>query len=158
MQSIDTDVRNSRVLGPGKGRAVPAGLFDLNVKVESAETGGAYALIECVLPASGWEGPEPHIHNSGSETFFVLEGTMQMLLGDQTIAGTPGTCVHVPAGAVHSFSNPGPGSVRWAQIVCPGSLLTMIEEIVAVLAAGSQDRAELAAVFRRHDSEVVAKS
>jgi hypothetical protein len=66
--------------------------------------------------------------------------------------------VHVPPGAVHTFSNPGPDRVRFAQIVCPGSLLTMIEEIVGLLQAGVQDPAKIAAVFRRHDSEVVVNS
>ena len=155
MRSVDTDVRSGRVLGPGEGRAVPGGPLETVVKVESAETGGAFAFIEYAMLPSAWDGPEPHIHNSGSETFFVLEGTLQMLVGDQTIAATPGTCVHVPPGAVHTFSNPGPDRVRFAQIVCPGSLLTMIEEIVGLLQAGVQDPAKIAAVFRRHDSEVV---
>jgi mannose-6-phosphate isomerase-like protein (cupin superfamily) len=157
MQRVDADVSSGRVLAAGHGRAVRAGPFDMRVKVESAETGGAFAFIEYTLPANVWEGPAPHIHHAGSETFYVLEGTLQMLVGDKSVAVTAGTCVHVPSGAVHAFSNPGPGAVRLLQIVSPGSLLTMIEEIVALLEAGIQDRAQIAAVFRRHESEVVAR-
>lgn len=109
------------------------------------------------MQPNAWEGPAPHIHRSGSETFYVLDGSLQMLVGTETVEAAAGTCVHVPAGAVHTFSNPGPGRVRFSQIVAPGSLLTMIEEITALLEAGIQDREQIAAVFRRHDSEVVAR-
>lgn len=86
----------------------------------------------------------------------MLEGTLEMLVGTETVRATAGTCVHVPAGSVHKFSNPGPGAVRFSQIVSPGSLLTMIEEISALLQAGIQDRDQIAAVFWRHNTEVVA--
>jgi mannose-6-phosphate isomerase-like protein (cupin superfamily) len=124
------------------------------VKVESAETGGAFAFIEYTLNA--WEGPPPHVHHAGSETFYVLEGTLQMLVGKEPVSVTPGMCVHVPAGAVHTFSNPYPGTVRVVQIVSPGSLLTMIEEVSALVQSGIVDRSQIAAIFRRHESEVVA--
>ncbi len=158
MNSTETDVREARVLGVGEGRELPGGVLRTVVKVESAETGGAFALIESALNADAWKGPEPHVHHSGSETFYVLEGTMEFALDQERITATPGTCVHIPAGAVHAFSNPGPGRVRYAEILCPGSLLGMIEDIVELLHAGVSDQEQLAAVFRRHDSEVVHKS
>ena len=127
----------------------------MRIKVESAETGGAFAVGEYVMNPNAWEGPAPHIHHSGSETFYVLEGTLQLLVGTETVKASAGTCVHVPAGAVHTFANPGPGPVRFSQSVSPGSLLTMIEEIAALLQTGIQDGDKIAAVFRRHDSEVV---
>lgn len=154
MQKVN-NISAAKVLHPGEGRVVPAGPFDMRIKVESAETGGAFAFGEYVMQPNVWEGPAPHIHHSGSETFYVLEGTLEMLIGKETVKATAGTCVHVPAGAVHKFSNPGPGAVRFSQIVSPGSLLTMIEEISALLQAGVQDRDQIAAVFRRHDTEVV---
>ena len=158
MNSTETDLRAGRMLGPGEGREVPGGVLETVVKVESAETGGAFALVEYALDANAWAGPEPHVHNSGSETFYVLEGAMEFVLGEERITATPGTCVHIPAGAVHTFSNPGPGRARFSQILCPGSLLSMIEDIVGLLQAGITDQKQLAAVFRRHDSEVVGKS
>ncbi len=100
----------------------------MRVKVESAETGGAFAFIEYTLPVNVWEGPAPHVHHAGSEMFYVLEGTLQMLVGDESVAVAAGTCVHVPSGAVHAFANPGLSAVRFLQIVSPGSMLTMIED------------------------------
>lgn len=155
MGRTETDLVDGRVLGPGEGRVVPGGLLETVVKVESAETGGAFAFVEYGL-ATSWDGPEPHIHNSGSETFYVLEGVMRFSVGEQTITATPGTCIHVPAGAAHTFSNPGPGRARFVQILCPGSLLAMIEDLVALLQAGITGGPEWDTVFRRHDSQVVA--
>lgn len=156
MNSIETDVRVARVLRLGEGRGLPGGVLETVVKVESAETGGAFALVESAMDANAWEGPEPHVHNAGSETFYVLEGRMEFALGEERIIAAPGTCVHIPAGAVHAFSNPGPGRVRYAEILCPGSLLGMIEDIVGLLQAGVSDKEQLAAIFRRHDSRLAA--
>lgn len=151
---LDRYLDACKVLADGEGRVIPAAV-DLHVKVESAETGAAFALCEYVMPPGGYKGPPPHIHRSGSETFYVLDGTLEMLTGTETIKATAGACVHVPAGAVHTFTNPGPGAVRFLQIVSPGSLLTMIEEVSALIHAGVEDQDEIAAAFRRHDTEVV---
>lgn len=158
MSNIETDVRAARVLARGEGRTLAAGQPETVVKVESVETGGAFALIESSLDAKTWKGPEPHIHHAGSETFYVLEGAMEFVLGEERITASAGTCVHVPVGAVHSFSNPGPGRVRYSEILCPGSLLGMVEEIEDLLQAGVTDQEQFTAVFRRHDSEAVSKS
>lgn len=46
MQKLDEGLGSSKVLLPGEGRSIPAGPFDFKVKVEGAETGGAFALAE----------------------------------------------------------------------------------------------------------------
>ncbi len=155
MQGFDDNLDGCKLLAAGEGRAIPSGSLELRVKVESAETGAAFALSEYVMPPTGWKGPAPHVHRSGSETFYVVDGTLEMLAGAKTIKAVAGTCVHVPAGAVHTFSNPGPGPVRFLQIVSPGSLLTMIEEVSTLVDADIQERDQIAAVFRRHDTEVL---
>ncbi|HEX6348800.1 MAG TPA: cupin domain-containing protein [Candidatus Dormibacteraeota bacterium] len=155
MPNIGRETGFGELIAAGEGRLVGSGAISLRVKVESAETGGAFALVEVVMQPQLWEGPAPHIHHSGSETFYVIEGTLKMLAGGDVVQATAGTCVHVPAGTVHAFSNPGHGPVRFLQMLAPGSLLTMVEEITSLVAAGIQDRAQIAAIFRRHESEQV---
>ncbi len=152
--------RDGAVLRAGEGRSFPAKPFEVRVKVEAAETGDAFSLTEYVLEPGLWPGPAPHTHRRSSETFYVLDGELEMLVGEGKIQAGAGTCVHVRPEVVHSFANHGTRPVRFVQILSPGSLLKMIEEVSAVLAAsaGKPDPAKLAATFAKHDFHVVEQA
>lgn len=45
----------------------------------------------------------PHVHDNEEEAFFVLEGDLTFLLGDEEIDAPPGTYVHVAPGTLHGF-------------------------------------------------------
>jgi len=47
--------------------------------------------------------PPRHIHRNEDESFYILEGEITALIGDQTIRGTPGTLIFGPRGVPHSF-------------------------------------------------------
>ena len=66
------------------------------------DTQGQFALQEQV----GRKGnvPPRHIHHREDETFYVMEGEMTFLIGDQTIKATPGTMVYAPRHVPHSFT------------------------------------------------------
>ena len=65
------------------------------------QTGGAYSLIEQLMP--NHVGPPPHIHQRQIEGFYILEGSMKIQIGTETVDGTAGTFVSVPRGAPHCF-------------------------------------------------------
>ncbi len=68
-----------------------------------AETDGAYFVMEGLVPPGG--GPPPHIHHNQVETFYIVEGQMEILLGDQVYEAKAGDFVHVSKGARHRFIN-----------------------------------------------------
>lgn len=84
---------------PSEGQAfwMLGGLYE--VKASSEETGGA-TVMEMTMPAG--MGPPPHTH-PGSETVYVLEGTVRYYIGGDTIDGGPGTLFHIPAGTLERF-------------------------------------------------------
>src|SRR6188472_2539244 len=45
----------------------------------------------------------PHVHDNEEEAFFVLEGDLVFLLGDEEIEAPPGTYIHIAPGTVHGF-------------------------------------------------------
>ena len=63
-------------------------------------TGGQYSLMEQICPENS--GPPPHTHTQ-REIFYILEGEITFLVGDQTIIAGPGSYVSVPPGTAHSF-------------------------------------------------------
>jgi quercetin dioxygenase-like cupin family protein len=60
--------------------------------------------MEALVPPGG--GPPPHTHSGEDETFYLLEGEIEFLLGEARITAGPGDFVNVPRGTVHCFRNP----------------------------------------------------
>jgi mannose-6-phosphate isomerase-like protein (cupin superfamily) len=69
----------------------------------AAETDGDYIALEALVPPDG--GPPPHIHHNQIETFFILQGEMEIKVGDQVYQAKVGDFVHVSKGTPHSFLN-----------------------------------------------------
>lgn len=90
----------SVVRKPGEGKAfwMLGGLYE--VKAASAETGGAMTMMEMTLPAG--MGPPPHTH-PGSESVYVIEGTLRYHIDGETYEGGPGSFFHIPAEVVENF-------------------------------------------------------
>ena len=69
----------------------------------TAETDGDYFVTEALVPPDG--GPPPHIHHNQVETFYIVEGHVEVLLGDQVYEAKAGDFVHVSKGTPHRFIN-----------------------------------------------------
>ena len=68
---------------------------------------------------SGFEGPEPHQHDDHVDSFYVLDGDVEFLLGDDSVRAGPGTFFAAPPGIVHTFTNPGPDGARLLNMHSP---------------------------------------
>lgn len=66
----------------------------------SAQTGGRFAVVD-VTENGGYFTP-PHRHDSMDETFFVLEGTLRVVMHGRSIDYPKGSYVLIPRGAVHA--------------------------------------------------------
>jgi quercetin dioxygenase-like cupin family protein len=66
------------------------------------ETRGQFALLEAT--ARRGNVPPRHVHHREEETFYVLEGEMNVTVGDRTFKATPGTLVYLPRDVAHSFA------------------------------------------------------
>jgi quercetin dioxygenase-like cupin family protein len=87
-----------RKTGEGTAYWMLGGLYE--VKVSGAESGGAMTVMEMQVPAG--MGPPPHTH-PGTESVYVVEGTLRYHIGGETFDGGPGTFFHVAAGVVENF-------------------------------------------------------
>ena len=94
--------------------------------VTGEESGGAYFAMEALVPPGG--GPPPHIHTREDETFYVLAGEIEFLLGDETITAGPGDFVNVPRGTVHRFQNTGAATARLVLTFTPAGIEHWFEE------------------------------
>ncbi|HSK11522.1 MAG TPA: cupin domain-containing protein [Vicinamibacterales bacterium] len=94
--------------------------------VTGEESGGAYFVMEALVPPGG--GPPPHIHSREDETFYLVEGQIEFLLGDKTITAGPGDFVNVPRGTVHRFTNTGTATARLVLTFTPAGIEKFFEE------------------------------
>jgi mannose-6-phosphate isomerase-like protein (cupin superfamily) len=82
----------------------PFGL-DVKILLATEATGGAISVLR------GWhkpgEGPSDHVHFDQEEIFFILEGTYELTVGDQTTTAGPGTIIFIPRNVIHRFKNVG---------------------------------------------------
>jgi mannose-6-phosphate isomerase-like protein (cupin superfamily) len=104
------------VLGPGEGERLEADTRVATIKAGRDEL----SLVEFELEP-GFEGPEPHAHRDQVDSFYVLEGTPQFLVGEEKIRLGAGSFVASPIGVVHTFSNPGPERARLLNIHAPSN-------------------------------------
>lgn len=91
------------------------------------ETGGAFFLAEvCVAPGGG---TPPHIHHREDESFQLLEGTLTIQVGENTITVRAGDFAFLPRGIAHSFKNIGEGNAKALVLTTPAGLEGFFEEV-----------------------------
>ena len=97
------------------------------VRLSSADTNGAYAIVEsvavpdCSVPL--------HLHRNEEEHFVVLAGTYRIQIEDKVFNAPAGTSVTVPKGARHSWRNISRETSRLLVILTPGGFEKCIQTI-----------------------------
>ena len=62
---------------------------------------------------------EAHVHAEEDDAFYIIEGEMTFVFGDEEAKAPPGTFVLVPPGVTHGFRNDGDVPVRMFNIHAP---------------------------------------
>ena len=109
----------------GQGKDYEWGKDHIFVKLSSAETGGALTLIQDNLKAGFNLGM--HLHNTHSESFFILEGEVEFETGSTSFTAKKGSVVHLPAGIPHAAKSTTGG--RMLMFYAPGGFDEMLAEI-----------------------------
>jgi thiamine-phosphate pyrophosphorylase len=70
--------------------------------------------------APGATGASPHTHAAHTDVFFVVDGEIEMRLGDETVRLPAGSAVAAPPLLLHGFRNPGTVDARYINLHAPG--------------------------------------
>jgi quercetin dioxygenase-like cupin family protein len=89
-----------------------------------------------------------HYHTKIEEIFYVLEGELDLLCGEKTVPGKPGTFVFVPPGAAHAFGNSGTAPGRMLLITAPPGHEKYFDELRDLIAKGGKPDPEALAKLR----------
>ncbi|MBD1392004.1 cupin domain-containing protein [Mucilaginibacter glaciei] len=106
------------------------------VLISGKQTNGAFAVIEMLVPPNG--GPGPHAHKDINESFYIVDGEIEVKSKDLTYTAQKGDYIDIPfGGMVHSFKNRSENLARIICTVTPAGMDEMFEEIGQPVAAGT---------------------
>jgi hypothetical protein len=89
-----------------------------------------------------------HLHRSDDEAWYVLEGTLAFILGEERVEVPAGGAAIALRGVAHTFWNPAPVPARYVLAMTP-----RIKSLIDSLHDGSGRSPE--EVFAAHDSELL---
>ena len=111
--------RSAVVLAPGDGRAYPMGRISAIFKADGTETDSRYSISEWWLEPHT-KGPGAHAHPE-DDIFYVLEGTMSVMIADRWTHATKGSFILIPGGVTHDFENRGDTRAGVLNVSVPGA-------------------------------------
>jgi quercetin dioxygenase-like cupin family protein len=115
-------------------------------------TGGEFGLYKVEL-AAGSPGAKTHFHRAMSESFYVLDGRLELFDGDKWVTGKAGDFLFVPPGGLHAFKNVTDELMSMLMLFAPGAPREEYFERVAEMAQRGGE--ELKNFRVRHDSYFV---
>ncbi len=90
-----------------------------------------------------------HIHHEDDEAWYVLEGRLGFVRGEEQLEADAGAAVLVPRGTPHAYWNANDGPTRYVIVMTP----RIAALVAAVHRPGALDR--IHALFREHRSELL---
>ena len=108
-----TDRHEAVVVPPGGGRRTG------NVEFLALSEHTPRFNASVITMAPGRHGPPPHVHDDEDDAFYVLDGEITFVLGDEEVPAPTGTFVLVPPEVEHTFVNRTDRPVRILNIHAP---------------------------------------
>ena len=121
---------------------------------DGAHTGGALGANRLRL-ASGTAGALPHVHHLSSEAFYVLDGTLEMLVDDTVHVFGQGDYVVVAPGVSHAFGAAPDASADLFITIAPGIDRFPYFRLLPRVLAGELSDADIARIHTEYDVHFV---
>lgn len=134
-----------------EGPSLSVGGNHIIFKVVSDDSQGDLMIVQYTAPAH-FPGPIQHIHQHTDETFYVLDGTLQITVGETSRTIAPGGIAFVPRGVAHTFANPTDEPVTMLIVMTPGGFEGYFREMAGLVESGHiADPDAVAALQSRYD-------
>lgn len=141
-----------KLLTSGEGEMHTMLTHTFTWKVTGADTNGQYAIAE-VTDTEGGSAPV-HSH-PWEETFYILEGEMEVQVGEQTQILGAGAVIHIPANTIHAFRICSP-TCRTLISLAPASAAEFYRETGEKITSLPPDPIAFTEICTQHDVEIYA--
>jgi mannose-6-phosphate isomerase-like protein (cupin superfamily) len=148
------DVSGAIVYRAGEGEIHAMGGSSATIKALAEATAGRFFISEVEL-APGFPGPPPHVHDELVDSFYVLAGTLSLIVGEDRVELGAGGYACVLPGTRHTFSNPSAEPVRFLNINAPGGFESYMRDLSAAASEGDLTSARIGEIASRYDVRVV---
>ena len=144
------------VVGPNDGEQSGGGPIRCRIIEDGSHTEHRLGLIEAMVPP-GPAGPPQHVHRDHDETFIVTEGKLRFTSGADSVEVEAGSCVTVPAGAPHTFSNPFGETAKLICTLTPDLYVEYFRDLskLPINEQGLLDPAHIGRTMARYATEVI---
>ena len=106
----------------------------MKILLSAKETGGQFSLIEGIMPPGGDGGL--HLHANEDESMHLLEGELEVTIGDKKFPLTSGESYFAPRNIPHRLRNLSQTPVRALLVTTPGGFDAFILQAGIRLADG----------------------
>ena len=104
-------------------------------KLSGDQTGGAVSIVEHPVPPGGGAGPL-HTHSREDEVTYVIQGEINILIGDELTHAPAGSYVLKPRGVPHTFWNASNKPAQILEIITPAGLEKYFEQVAPAFKPG----------------------
>ena len=133
---------------PGTGEMLNIAGSPILHKIKSTDTNGVFSVVEIVTPPG--KGVALHVHEREDELVYLLEGEIEVTLGNQKMKAVPGVMALLPRGIPHGFTNIGNKPSRLLDTILPGQFDNYFVELAALFAAGVPSEEQNDALSRKY--------
>lgn len=117
-------------------------------KVSSADTNNVFSVIEIVTPPG--KGVALHVHEKEDELVYLLQGEIEVTLGDQSMKAVPGVMALLPRGIPHGFTNVGDTPSIVIDTILPGAFDNYFVEMAALYRSGEPSQEAIDALSEKY--------
>jgi quercetin dioxygenase-like cupin family protein len=133
---------------PGGGEKLNIAGSPISHKVKSKDTNGVFSVMEFVTPPG--KGVALHVHEREDELVYLLEGEIEVTLGDQKMKAVPGVMALLPRGIPHGFTNIGNKPSRLLDTILPGQFDNYFVELAALFSRGEPTQEQNDTLSRKY--------
>src|SRR5881394_1286723 len=123
------------------------------IRIHGRDTGGVVSVVESHDVPGG--GPPPHIHHREDETFQILEGEYEWMVGDKKFVAQKGTTIFAPRGVPHTYRYLGQTPGRLMCVITPSGFEGFFEEIGAMSPQQQQDIPHVMEIGKKYGLEIL---
>ena len=125
---MENNQKSPVTVGAKDGKIISVVGDTYRILVSGEETGGAFATIDMLIPPGG--GPGPHAHAGFEESFYVIDGEIEVKSEAGVYTASKGSFINIPkGGVVHCFKNKSEQTAHLLCTVVPAGLDAFFEEI-----------------------------
>lgn len=126
-----------KVLKQGEGELLRVLVDNITLKVDSADTGGRFIVVETNNEPGA--GVPPHYHTREDELFYIVEGEAEFMVDGKVFIAQAGDTVFGPRNVPHAYKFL--QQTKMVVTICPGGFEDMFREVHQM-----EDQSDLEAV------------